>query len=225
VSNFERLNPAVQHHIVNSLGWQSLRPLQEEAIPHLLDGGNAILLAPTAGGKTEAAIFPMLSRMLEDNWQGTSTLYICPIKALLNNLHTRLEYYTGLLGRRCGLWHGDIGSSARQAILRERPDILLTTPESLEVMLVSKKVDHRHYFSHLHSIVVDEVHAFAGDDRGWHLLYLLERLQVTAQREIQRVGLSATVGNPDALCDWLSNNGLGRVDRQCSVGYIETSPR
>ena len=97
MSNFDHLHPAVQHHIVNSLGWPSLRPLQEESIPDLLGGSNAILLAPTAGGKTEAAVFPLLSRMLTDNWPGTSVLYVCPIKALLNNLHERLEYYTCLL--------------------------------------------------------------------------------------------------------------------------------
>ena len=213
MSAFDRLHPAVQHHIVNSLGWQSLRPLQEQSINHLMDGGNAILLAPTAGGKTEAAIFPLLSRMLTDNWNGVSIIYVCPLKALLNNLHARLDQYCTLLGRRCGLWHGDVGTAQRQAMLREPPDILLTTPESLEVMLVSSSVDHQHFLGHIHCAVIDEVHAFAGDDRGWHMLYLFERLQTITNRKIQRVGLSATVGNPDELCDWLvgNDNGLSKV--------------
>ena len=82
---FERLHPALQHHIVNSLGWKSLRPLQEQAIGSVLDGDHALLLAPTAGGKTEAAVFPLLSRMLTERWIGLSVLYVCPIKALLND--------------------------------------------------------------------------------------------------------------------------------------------
>lgn len=205
MSSFERLHPAIQHHIVNSLGWPALRPLQEATIDPILRGEHAILLAPTAGGKTEAATFPVFSRMLEENWQGLSVLYICPIKALLNNLEPRLSYYGSLLGRSVALWHGDISPSRKAKIVAEPPDILLTTPESLEVMLVSRRIDHRRLFEHLQVVIIDEVHAFAGDDRGWHLMFLLERLSQLAGRELQRLGLSATVGNPDGLCDWLAN--------------------
>lgn len=206
MSAFDCLHPALQHHIVNSLGWPALRPLQEATIEPILRGEHAILLAPTAGGKTEAAAFPVYSRMLTENWQGLSVLYICPIKALLNNLEPRLAYYGSLLGRNVGLWHGDIGSSRKAKMIAEPPDILLTTPESLEVMLVSQKIDHRRLFRNLRCVVIDEVHAFAGDDRGWHLMYLLERLSKVAGRELQRLGLSATVGNPDRLCDWLAED-------------------
>ncbi len=85
---FDHLHPALQHHVVNSLGWRALRPLQEESIVPILAGQHAILIAPTAAGKTEAAFLPVLSRMLSDNWTGLSVLYLCPIKALLNNLDT-----------------------------------------------------------------------------------------------------------------------------------------
>lgn len=114
------------------------------------------------------------------------------------------------MGRTAELWHGDIASTRRRRILTQRPDLLLTTPESLEAMLVSTHVDHRAFFSGVHSVVVDEVHAFAGDDRGWHLLAVLERLQKIVERPIQRVGLSATVGNPHELLDWLQGSGHGR---------------
>ncbi|RLJ22037.1 ATP-dependent helicase [bacterium endosymbiont of Escarpia laminata] len=204
MSSFDLLHPALQHHIVNSLGWPALRPLQEATIEPILRGEHAILLAPTAGGKTEAASFPVFSRMLDENWQGLSVLYICPIKALLNNLEPRLSYYGSLLGRRAALWHGDVSPSRKAKIAAEPPDILLTTPESLEVMLVSRRIDHQRLFANLKCVVVDEVHAFAGDDRGWHLMYLLERVSCLAGRELQRLGLSATVGNPDELCDWLA---------------------
>lgn len=203
------LDPVLTHHIVNSLGWHGLRPLQEESIGPLLAGEDAILLAPTAGGKTEAASFPLLSRMNAEGWQGTSVLYVCPLKALLNNLLPRLETYTAWLGRTAALWHGDVTAGHRKRILAERPDVLLTTPESLEAMLVSANVDHKAFFSGLRSIVVDEVHAFAGDDRGWHLLAVLERLQKAVGRPVQRVGLSATVGNPAELLHWLQGSGAG----------------
>ena len=85
MSSFSRLHPAVQHHIVNSLGWRELRPLQEASIAPVLAGRHVLLLAPTAGGKTEAAYFPVLSQMLAENWGGLSILYLCPLKALLNN--------------------------------------------------------------------------------------------------------------------------------------------
>lgn len=204
-----RLHPSLAHHIVNTLGWRSLRPLQERAVEPVLAGQDALLLAPTAGGKTEAACFPLLSAMDKQRWTGLSVLYVCPLKALLNNLLPRLDTYAAWLGRRAGLWHGDVSATARQRILRDPPDILLTTPESLEAILVSTKAEHARLFSELRAIVVDEVHAFAGDDRGWHLLAVLERLTRLAGRPIQRLGLSATVGNPPELLEWLQGSGRG----------------
>ena len=209
MSSFSRLHPAVQHHIVNSLGWRELRPLQEASIAPVLAGRHVLLLAPTAGGKTEAAYFPVLSQMLAENWGGLSILYLCPLKALLNNLHTRLERYCQWAGRRCELWHGDVSQTARRKIIKDLPDCLLTTPESLEVMLVSATTDHRFLFGGLRVVVIDEIHSFAGDDRGWHLLAILERLRVIAGRELQRIGLSATVGNPQGLLDWLAGHCEG----------------
>ncbi|MBM4023621.1 MAG: DEAD/DEAH box helicase, partial [Planctomycetes bacterium] len=88
-TDFALLHPAIQHHIVNSLGWRELRPFQAAAIRPIVAGQHALVLAPTAGGKTEAATLPVLSRMLAEEWRGLSVLYLCPLKALLNNLHVR----------------------------------------------------------------------------------------------------------------------------------------
>ncbi len=219
---FARLHPALVHHIVNTLGWRSLRPLQEQAIEPVLDGDDAVLLAPTAGGKTEAAGFPLLSAMEDQHWTGLSVLYVCPLKALLNNLSPRLETYATWLGRRVGIWHGDVTASARRAILRDPPDLLLTTPESLEAMLVSVNVDHKKLFAGVRAIVVDEVHAFADDDRGWHLLAVLERLTRITAAPIQRIGLSATVGNPHELVTWLQ--GSNRATREGRVVAPDVTP-
>ncbi|MDF1714235.1 MAG: helicase-related protein, partial [Akkermansiaceae bacterium] len=111
---------------------------------------------------------------------------------------------------RCELWHGDVGPSQRNRIKADPPDILLTTPESLEVMLISAKEDGREMLRSVRVVIIDEIHAFAGDDRGWHLLAVLERVGRLAEREIQRIGLSATVGNPDELLEWLAGHCEGQ---------------
>ncbi|GAA3212364.1 DEAD/DEAH box helicase [Dactylosporangium siamense] len=213
--SLEALHPSIQHHVANTLGWSALRPLQEAAVAPLMAGDDALLLAPTAGGKTEAAALPLLSRMAAEQWRGPSLIYLCPLKALLNNLLPRLEQYAGWIGHTVALWHGDVNTPQRRQILRNRPDVLLTTPESLEAMLVSVNVDHASFLGGVQTVVVDEVHAFAGDDRGWHLLAVLERLSRVAGHPIQRVGLSATVGNPDELLHWLQ--GAQRGQRPGSV--------
>ncbi len=210
MSAFDQLDPLVQHHVVNSLGWRSLRPLQEESIGPVMEGRHCLLLAPTAGGKTEAAMFPVFSRMIGERWEPLSLIYVCPLKALLNNLHQRLEGYAALFGRRCEVWHGDVSASTKASIKSQPPDILLTTPESLEAMLVSTKPGARQMLTTARAIVVDEIHAFAGDDRGWHLMSVLERIVKLAGRELQRIGLSATVGNPGGLLEWFAGHCEGK---------------
>ena len=201
---FDLLHPALQHHIVNSLGWRSLRSLQDQTIEPILAGEHVLAMAPTAGGKTEAAIFPILSKMLTEDSHGLTVIYICPLRALLNNLHIRLTSYADLVGRRVGLWHGDVTQPQRKQLLADPPDILLTTPESLEAMLVSAGVDHHAWLAQLRTVVIDEAHAFAADDRGWHLLAVLARITRLAGHELQRIALSATIGNPDEVLDWLT---------------------
>lgn len=202
--SFDALHPAIQHHVVNSLGWRTLRPLQASTIEPILAGEHVLAVAPTAGGKTEAAVLPLLSRMLSENWHGLTVLYVCPLRALLNDLSNRLSGYAELVGRRVGLWHGDTSAGERKRLLTDPPDVLLTTPESLESMLVSTAVAHEVWFTNLRVVVIDEAHVFGSDDRGWHLLAVLERVARLAGRDLQRIALSATVGNPDDLLAWLT---------------------
>lgn len=218
MSEFEQLHPSLQYHVVNTLGWSTLRPTQLAAIPAIQGGSHCLLLAPTAGGKTEAAAIPILSRMLKESWPATSVLYICPIKALLNNLEHRLSHYAGLVGRTVEVWHGDVSQSRKKKALREAPDILLTTPESLEAMLISVRVDRPRWFGSLRAVIVDELHAFAADDRGWHMRSVLQRLDQYLEKPLQRIGLSATVSNPEELLSWFAPVG-GR----CVVGSASVS--
>jgi len=198
---------------VARLGWTSLRPVQEEASHAILDGCNAVILAPTAGGKTEASVFPVLAGLMERESEGVGALYVAPIKALLNNQEVRLGTYTRMVGLRRFLWHGDAKASARKAFLREPDDLLMTTPESLEVMLLSGRVPHQRLFADLRYVILDEIHAMAGVDRGAHLMSVLERLAAHSRHDVQRIGLSATVGNPRDILEWLKGTSSrpGRV--------------
>jgi len=213
VTTFARFTPRLQQAIVSRLGWSSLRPVQEEAGAALLDGANAIILAPTAGGKTEAAVFPVLSELADDEPDGVGALYVAPIKALLNNQADRLGLYTEMLGLRSFAWHGDTLDHSRRHFLREPAQLLMTTPESLEVMLLSQRVDERKLFVDLRTVIIDEIHALAGSDRGAHLMSVTERLARISRHDVQRVGLSATVGNPDAILTWMqgTSSRAGRV--------------
>ena len=195
MSVFSRFAPRLQEAIVARLGWSSLRPVQEQAGLAILAGKNVVVLAPTAGGKTEASMFPAISGLVDEPTEAVGVLYVAPIKALLNNQADRLGLYTEMVGLRRFVWHGDTSDADRRRFLREPCELLMTTPESLEVMLVSRRVDAARLFSDLRLVVIDEVHAVAGTDRGAHLMSVLARIRTLSRHDVQRVGLSATVGN------------------------------
>lgn len=204
---FDRLHPSVRYLIQTVLRFPALRPVQALTLSPVLDGHDVIVLAPTAGGKTEAAVFPVLSRILSEQLAPVSALYICPLRALLNNQEARLRRMAEAVGLTVGKWHGDVSAQAKKGLVNSPPDLLLITPESLEVLLMSAADRAEALLSHVRLAVVDEVHAFAGDPRGAHLLSVLERLQLRSGAHIQRLGLSATVGNPQRLAQWLQGSG------------------
>lgn len=234
MSAFARFPPRLQEAIVSRVGWTALRPVQDLAGEAILDGKNAVVLAPTAGGKTEAAIFPALAQLMEDEPGGVGVLYIAPIKALLNDQEDRLGSYAEMVGLRSFVWHGDVPDGAKRRFVKEPAEILLTTPESLEVLLVSSRSPAPRLFRDLRLVVVDEVHALAGTDRGAHLLSVLERLAPLSRHDVQRVGLSATVGNPLRILAWLQGSSRREgavidpprppVRRDLHVGLYETVP-
>ena len=203
MSVFARFAPRLQEAIVARLGWTNLRPVQEEAGHAILEGRNAVVLAPTAGGKTEAAMFPAISRLVDEPTGSVGVLYVAPIKALLNNQADRLGLYMEMVGLQRFVWHGDTSDTDRRRFFREPTELLMTTPESLEVMLVSRRVDAARLFHDLRIVVIDEVHAVAGTDRGAHLMSVLERIATLSRHDLQRVGLSATIGNPEEILRWM----------------------
>ncbi len=200
---FADLHPSVRYLVTEVMRFPALRPVQEMTIEPVLTGRDAVVLAPTAGGKTEAAMLPVLSRILAERWEPVPVLYVCPLKALLNNQEPRIERMARSLGLGVAVWHGDVASRKKKQARQEPPHVLMITPESLEVMLISPSDDAETFLSRVRVAVIDEVHAFASDARGAHLVAILDRLQRRAGRHVQRIGLSATVGDPEALAAWL----------------------
>ncbi len=203
-STFDALHESVRSWI-GTRGWTHFTSIQDRAIPAILSGHGALLVAPTAGGKTEAALLPIVSALLADPAPPISLLYIAPLRALINDQTDRAERMLRDTSLRCEWWHGDLSHAKRLAIAKNLPDVLLTTPESLEVHLSSPTYGHGALLGNVRFVLIDEVHAFATDPRGAQLVSLLQRLEATMRRPILRVALSATIGNPATVAQWLQS--------------------
>lgn len=206
MSNFHLLCEPLQNGIISKLGWRSLTSIQEMTIPEVIAGKNLILLAPTAGGKTEAAFFPILHNIHTEGLDGLSVIYVSPIKALLNNQEERLNKLSSFVYRKVFKWHGDVARGEKGKYFKKPSSVLMITPESLEVMLMNKKIDKNELFKNVRAVVIDEIHSFAEGERGVHLMAVLERIQEYSNHDIQRIGLSATVGNPEQISEWLQGS-------------------
>lgn len=206
MSSFNLLCEPIKNGIIHKLGWRELTSIQEQTIPQVIDGKNVILLAPTAGGKTEAAFLPVLHLLFQEKLHGTAVLYVSPIKALLNNQEERLKRLSSFVYGSVFKWHGDVENAEKTKFFKETSNILMITPESLEVILMSKKIEKDEFFQSIRFIVIDEIHSFADSERGIHLMALLERIQQYSKYDIQRIGLSATVGNPEQIGIWMKGS-------------------
>ncbi len=176
--------------------------IQRLALPILHTAADALLIAPTGTGKTEAALLPLLSRQLKDPSPPVSLLYITPLRSLNRDLEQRLVSLVGEVGLTAGVRHGDTPAGERQRQARRPPDLLLTTPETLQLLLVGRRL--REGLRGLRAVVVDEVHELVPSDRGAQLALSLERLDAFVGRPVRRIGLSATVGNPEEVARFLS---------------------
>lgn len=193
-------------------GWKSLRDIQSKAIPHLLSGGDAIISAATAGGKTEAAFLPLLSHVFNGKTSsGFDILYISPLKALINDQYNRLEELCEDLDLPVTKWHGDVSSNIKQKAFKNPQGVLLITPESLEAMLMRKGLQVSHVFSGTQAIIIDELHAFMGTERGVQLRSIMNRLEVLTGHQIDRIGLSATLGDMSMAADYLRNDSSSKI--------------
>ncbi|QSZ67607.1 DEAD/DEAH box helicase [Methanofollis aquaemaris] len=201
-SVYAALHPTLRNVLAHRLGWDDLRPVQEEACRAAADGADLLVVAGTAGGKTEAAFIPVIDTVLKEGLPGVACLCLFPLKALINDQAGRVEEFCTPAGLSVTRWHGDVGRGERSWVGGDPPHVLLTTPESLEVILLDRGL--RAALKNLRFVIVDELHAFVGDLRGVQVRCLLDRLDEVAGRPLQRIGLSATVGNPEEVLDWFS---------------------
>ncbi len=204
LTSFDRLHPLVRRWIRNQ-GWAELRDVQDRAIPALLQADDDVLIAAaTAGGKTEAAFLPILTRVSERAREGLAVLYVSPLKALINDQFRRLDELCEQMDLPVTRWHGDAPQSAKQRLLRQPQGLVLITPESIEALLIRKPTEAQKLFEKLEVVVIDELHAFLQGPRGLHLASLLNRVERLAQTRPQRVGLSATLGDFSVAARWLN---------------------
>ncbi len=209
---FDRYAPFIQDYIYRS-GWQSLRAVQNAAGDAIFNTEeNVLLTASTASGKTEAAFFPILS-LLEENPSATvGVLYIAPLKALINDQFGRLGELCEEVGIPVTRWHGDAPQTQKRKLLRKPAGILQITPESLESLLINKHMEIPSLFGDLRFIVIDEIHSLLRGDRGLQTFCLIERLCALAGCSPRRIGLSATIGNPEDAGKFLAaGSGRGTV--------------
>ena len=201
--SFSLLDPRIQRWIWDE-GWTSLRDAQEQAVPALVDADqDVIIAAATAAGKTEAAFLPILTHLLNHCDVPGSVLYISPLKALINDQWDRLGRLCEQLEIPVVAWHGDIAASKKHRFLKSPEGVLLITPESLEALFVNRGSTLDAVFKNLRYIVIDELHAFIGSERGKQLQSLMHRVELVVGRTLPRVGLSATLGDMKMASEFL----------------------
>lgn len=180
-----------------------MRPAQVEAIDFILDErGDIVISSGTASGKTEAAFLPLLSRLQSGGGLGI-VLYVAPMKSLIDDQADRLKIFCDRLGIAIYPWHGDIGQASRKKFFKNPNGLILTTPESLESLIFSRGRELKHILSGLEAVVIDELHAFIGTERGRQLQSLLHRIEELLDVRVQRIGLSATLGDITLAADFL----------------------
>lgn len=202
---FEMLVKPIRR-LIEKRGFESPTEPQERAIPLILEGKNVLLISPTATGKTESAVLPVLNLLIQmPRGYGIKVLYITPLRALNRDILERLEWWCNSLDLKLAVRHGDTGANERRRQALGSPDVLITTPETLQAILPGRLM--RRHLQEVRFVIVDEVHEMADSKRGSQLSLALERLRWVTNRDFQLIGLSATIGSPREVAKFLVGNG------------------
>ena len=203
----ELLDSRMKAFLSNRLKWKRLNSIQNQAIPIIKEKNDTLVISPTASGKTEAVFIPIFDDILINHLEPVSVIYISPLKALINDMNGRIELWCDYFNLEVTKWHGDVPGNKKKSFIKNPTDILLITPESLEVILMNKSFHEKeNIFKNLKYVIVDEIHYFAESDRGTQLNSLLNRLKIYVNESITMIGLSATVGNPKTVSEWLNSD-------------------
>ncbi|MCS7096873.1 MAG: DEAD/DEAH box helicase [Candidatus Methanomethylicia archaeon] len=192
MNSFQKLHSKLRE-IIEDYGYLEPTEPQELAIPEILNGRNILLIAPTGSGKTEAALFPVMSMILNGDLKGIKAIYITPLRALNRDIFRRMVEIANEIGLSIEVRHGDTPEAARKKQAIKPPQILITTPETLQAILPGRVM--RKHLSKVEYVIVDELHELMSDKRGVQLSLALERLEEICGRNIQRIGLSATISS------------------------------
>ncbi len=208
---FENFAPFIQEFIYKNR-WQSLYDIQLQAADVLFHSNNNVIISSsTASGKSEAAFFPIITRLYSAPIQSIGVLYISPLKALINDQYTRI----GELLKESGIpvipWHGDISASNKRKLLTQPRGILQITPESLESMYIHHFDRLCELFGQLQYIVIDEIHSFIGTDRGLQVLSNIIKIEMQIKRSVCRIGLSATISDMQGAARWIGTGSSRKV--------------
>ncbi len=202
---FDLLDPKIREAL-SELGMTEPTETQARAIPAILANGNTLVIAPTGTGKTESAMLPAFDMLLKarpDDRSGISVLYVTPLRALNRDMLKRMKWWSGRLGISIEVRHGDTPQHERRKQALSPPDVLITTPETVQAMLMGSRI--KGHLRAVRLVIVDEVHELASSKRGTQLAVALERLARFS--EFRRIGLSATVGSPEEVARVLAGSG------------------
>jgi len=191
---------------LSSLGWKKLNSIQNEAIPLIMDDKDTLIISPTASGKTEAVLIPVFEKIRKERLKPMSVLYVAPLKALINDIYNRVETWGNYFGLTTTKWHGDVNKSQKDNFINNPTDFLIITPESLEVILMNRNLESKkRIFQNIKFVIIDEIHYFADSDRGIQLNSILNRISKYTNNQTTKIGLSATIGNPDDVAMWINH--------------------
>ena len=204
------------YDLIRERGFSQLSEVQKQAIPRIVHGEHLLLIAPTGTGKTESAMIPVFNGMLTAQGTGFTTLYITPLRALNRDILRRMEWWSQNLGLLSGVRHGDTPPAERRKQVLHPPDLLITTPETVQALFMGKRL--KEHLRSVKYVIIDEIHDLAGTKRGAQLVIALERLTRYAG-EFQRIGLSATVGNPREIAAFLTG------ERPCAIVEVPVAKR